>query len=87
MMYNIEDRDLPRILINGRPMKADIYYGVPMNDLPEKVISIRHKGIMETSSRLLSKNVDLQLKVPCSLQITGQWHWRNSFLSIPVISR
>ncbi|HEY0612045.1 MAG TPA: hypothetical protein VGD35_20370, partial [Chitinophaga sp.] len=54
--------DLPRILINGRPMKADIYYGVPMNDLPEKVISIRHKGIMETSSRLLSKNVDLQLK-------------------------
>ncbi|HEY1167277.1 MAG TPA: hypothetical protein VGE90_19020 [Chitinophaga sp.] len=62
MMYNIADRDLPRILINGRPMKADIYYGVPVNDFPEKVISIRHKGIMETNSRLLSKNIDLQLK-------------------------
>src|ERR1044072_1907351 len=62
MMYNVADRDLPRILINGRPMKADIYYGVPVNDFPEKAISIRHKGMMETNSRLLSKNVVLQLK-------------------------
>jgi len=62
MMYNVADHDLPRILINGRPMEADIYYGVPVNDFPEKVISIRHKGIMETNSRLLSKNVALQLK-------------------------
>jgi hypothetical protein len=62
MMYKVEDRDLPRILINGRPMKADIYYGVPLNDLTERTISIRHKGIMETNSRLLSKNVELELK-------------------------
>jgi hypothetical protein len=62
MMYKVADQDLPRILINGRPMNADIYYGVPLNDLPEKTISIRHKGIMETTSRLLSMNADLQLK-------------------------
>lgn len=62
MMYTVEDRDLPRILINGRPLKTDTYYGVPFNDLPERTISIRHKGIMETSGRILSKNTDLQLR-------------------------
>lgn len=62
MMYKVEDRDLPRILINGRPLKADIYNGVPSGDLPERTISIRHRGIMETSSRILSKNSYLQLK-------------------------
>jgi len=50
MMYNVNDEDLPRFLINDRLLKAGVYNAAVQNDQPEKVISIRHKGIMEVQS-------------------------------------
>jgi hypothetical protein len=50
MMYSVADGDLPRFLINDRLLKAGTYNAAVQTDLPENVISIRHKGIMEASS-------------------------------------
>ena len=52
MMYNVNDGDLPRILINNRLLKAGVINAAVTTDQPEKVISIRHKGIMEVQSEI-----------------------------------
>lgn len=61
MTYNITDHDLPRFLINDKLLKAGVYNAAVAEDMPEQVISIRHKGIMEVHS-LIGKNKDLLLK-------------------------
>ncbi len=50
MMYDVNDRDLPRFFINDRLLKAGVFNAAVMADLPEKVISVRHKGIMDVQS-------------------------------------
>jgi hypothetical protein len=50
MMYDVEDRDLPRFLINDRLVKAGVFNAAVASDLPEKIISVWHKGIMEVQS-------------------------------------
>jgi hypothetical protein len=52
MMYDVKDADLPRILINDRLLKTGVINAAVVNDQPEKVISIRHKGIMEVQSEI-----------------------------------
>ena len=52
MMYDVKDADLPRILINNRLLKAGVFNAAVATDQPEKVISIRHKGIMEVQSEI-----------------------------------
>src|ERR1044072_6714342 len=52
MMYNITDQDLPHFIINDRLLKAGVYNASVMTDQPEKVISIRHKGITEINSTI-----------------------------------
>src|SRR6187549_3959634 len=44
MMYNVNDGDLPRFLINDRLLKAGVINAAVASDHPEKVISIKHKG-------------------------------------------
>jgi hypothetical protein len=50
MMYSVADNDLPRFFINDRLLKAGTFNAAVQTDQPEKVMSIRQKGIMETSS-------------------------------------
>src|SRR5205085_672896 len=50
MMYSVADNDLPRFLINDHLLKAGTFNAAVQTDQPEKVTSIRLKGIMETSS-------------------------------------
>jgi len=52
MMYDVKDGDLPRILINNRLLKAGVINAAVATDQPEKVISVRHKGIMEVQSEI-----------------------------------
>jgi hypothetical protein len=52
MMYDVKDADLPRILINDRLLKAGVVNAAVAADQPEKVISMRHKGIMEVQSEI-----------------------------------
>lgn len=52
MTYNVNDDELPRFLINDRLLKKGVYNSSIQNDQPEKVISIRHKGIMEVISEI-----------------------------------
>jgi len=52
MMYNVTDNDLPRILINNRLFRAGVYNAAVAADMPEKVLYIRHKGIMELYSEI-----------------------------------
>lgn len=52
MTYNVNDDELPRFLINDRLLKKGVYNATVQNDQPEKVISIRHKGIMESVSEI-----------------------------------
>jgi hypothetical protein len=52
MMYDVKDGDLPRILINNRLVKAGVINAAVATDQPEKVISIKHKGIMEVQSEI-----------------------------------
>jgi hypothetical protein len=61
MMYNVTDYDLPRFLINDRLLKTGIYNAAMAEDMPEQVISIRHKGIMEVISTI-GRNKDVLLK-------------------------
>jgi hypothetical protein len=49
-MYNVENNDLPRIFINNRMLRSGVYNAAVVPDLPEKVIRITHKGIMEIES-------------------------------------
>jgi hypothetical protein len=60
MMYSVADNDLPRFLINDRLLKAGTFNAAVQSDQPEKVTSIRLKGIMETSSFIgRDKNIAL----------------------------
>lgn len=52
MMYDVKDADLPRILINDRLLKAGVINAAVATDQPEKVITVRHKGIMEVQSEI-----------------------------------
>ena len=52
MTYNVNDDELPRFLINDRLLKKGVYNASIQNDQPEKVISIRHRGIMESVSEI-----------------------------------
>lgn len=52
LTYNVNDGDLPRFLINDRLLKAGVYNAAVVTDQPEKVISIKHKGIMEVQSEI-----------------------------------
>ena len=52
MMYDVKDADLPRILINDRLLKTGVINAAVATDQPEKVISIKHKGIMEVQSEI-----------------------------------
>lgn len=52
MTYNVTDYDLPRFMINDRLIRAGTYNATVMPDQPEKVTSIRHKGVMEMNSEL-----------------------------------
>src|SRR5215203_510969 len=55
MMYDVKDEELPRIIINDRLYKSGVYNAARQNDLPEKVLSIRQKGIMEIFSEISLK--------------------------------
>ncbi len=61
MMYDISDKDLPRVIINNRLLKAGVFNAALQTDQPEKAISIRHKGIMEINS-VIGKDESLKLK-------------------------
>jgi hypothetical protein len=61
MVYNINDGDLPRFLINDRLLKAGVYNARVSTDMPERVISMKHKGIMEVMSEI-GKDGSLKLK-------------------------
>lgn len=52
MMYNVTDQDLPRVLINDRLLKTGVYNAAVAPDMPEKVTSIRQRGIMQINSQL-----------------------------------
>ena len=52
MMYDVKDADLPRILINDRLLKTGVINAAVATDQPEKVISIKHTGIMEVQSEI-----------------------------------
>ncbi len=52
MTYNVTDNDLPRFLINDKLMRTGVYNAAVAPDQPEKLISIRHKGIMEMTSEV-----------------------------------
>lgn len=56
MMYDVKDDELPRIIINDRLYKAGVYNAAWQNDLPEKVNSIRQKGIMEIFSEINTRD-------------------------------
>jgi hypothetical protein len=61
MTYNITDGDLPRFLINDKLLKAGVYNAAVQPDLPEKVTSIRQKGILQINSEIgKDKTVNLQ---------------------------
>jgi hypothetical protein len=61
MMYDVNDRDLPRFIINDKLLKAGVFNATVAVDLPEKVVSMRHKGIMEVNSEI-GKDKSLKLK-------------------------
>ncbi|HEX2628081.1 MAG TPA: hypothetical protein VHM26_03695, partial [Chitinophagaceae bacterium] len=52
MTYSVTDQELPRILINDRLLKTGVYNAAIQTDQPEKVISIKQKGIMEVRSEI-----------------------------------
>jgi len=61
MMYNVTDHDLPRFLVNDRLMKSGVYNAALTSDLPEKVIAINQKGIMQVNSEIgRDRNVKLK---------------------------
>ncbi|HWI93064.1 MAG TPA: hypothetical protein VNT20_17425 [Flavisolibacter sp.] len=52
MMYDVKDAELPHFIINDRLYKAGVYNASWQDDYPEKVVAIRHKGVMEVFSEL-----------------------------------
>jgi hypothetical protein len=60
MMYDVKDEELPRFIINDRLLKKGVFNAAVQTDMPEKVTSIRHKGIMEINSEI---GIDRTLKL------------------------
>jgi hypothetical protein len=60
MMYNVEDGDLPRILINDQLLKAGVYNAVSTTDMHEKATSIKHLGIMKVESDIDKEGLKLK---------------------------
>src|SRR5215217_8016489 len=52
MTYDVKEDELPRFIINDRLLKTGVFNAAVQPDMPEKVTSIRHKGIMEINSEL-----------------------------------
>lgn len=52
MMYDVKDEELPRFIINDRLLNTGVFNAAVQPDGPEKVVSIRHRGIMEINSEL-----------------------------------
>jgi hypothetical protein len=52
MTYNITDGELPRFLINDKLLKAGVYNATVATDMPEKVVSIRQKGLLQINSEI-----------------------------------
>src|SRR5687767_10174890 len=52
MMYDVKDGELPRFLINDRLLKGGVINAAMATDQPEKVITVKHKGIMEVQSEI-----------------------------------
>jgi hypothetical protein len=52
MMYDVKDAELPRFLINDRLFRSGVFNAAVQPDAPEKVVSVRHKGIMEINSEV-----------------------------------
>lgn len=50
MMYNVTDNELPRFLINDHLLKAGVYNAAAADNMPEKVMSVRQKGILQLNS-------------------------------------
>lgn len=60
MTYNVEDNDLPRFFINDKLLKGGVYNATVMNDMQEKVIRVRQKGIMEIESMIGKDGIRLK---------------------------
>ena len=61
MTYDVKDEELPRFIINDRLLKTGVFNAAVQSDMPEKVTSIRHKGIMEINSEV-GRDGSLKLK-------------------------
>ena len=77
MMYNITDGDLPRFLINDKLLKAGVYNAAVETDQPEKVTTIRQKGILQLSSAIGNdKTITLQRTLfPSTTKPEGVEKW------------
>lgn len=81
MMYNVTDNDLPRFLINDRLLRAGTYNATVMTSQPEKVVSIRHKGIMEINS-LVGRDKTVTLTRTLFPSVDKPMALKNGFLLI-----
>lgn len=61
MMYDVKEEELPRFIINDRLFKTGVFNAAVQPDLPEKVVSVRHKGITAIGSEIGSDRT-LKLK-------------------------
>lgn len=52
LMYDVKDEELPRFIINDRLLHTGVFNAAVQPDGPEKVVSIRHRGLMEINSEL-----------------------------------
>ena len=82
MMYDVKDEELPRFIINNHLLKTGVFNAAVQTDLPEKVVSIRHKGIMELNSEI-GKDGSIKLKRVFFPSVKGpmafeKWVFRNT---------
>jgi hypothetical protein len=52
MMYNVTDGELPRFLINDKLLRTGVYNAAVAPDMPEKVTSVKQKGILQITSEI-----------------------------------
>ncbi len=60
MMYNVEDNELPRILVNDKLLKAGVFNAAVSAGMPERVTGIRQKGMLEIDSEVDKEGLHLQ---------------------------
>ena len=60
MTYDVKDEELPRIFINDRLLKSGVYNAGVQQDIPEKVLSVSHKGIMRIESEVRRDTVRIR---------------------------